>query len=191
MPYKDYELHKQKVKERYWANPEKAKAYSKAYNQRPEVKVRKLEHARKWAATDEGKAYEKSDKRRAQARKTFKDRYPKRTIETKQKALLRIIKKRASDKGLAFDLKHDKIIWPTHCPVFGTQLVYGQRAEKGAWANGASVDRINPLKGYTLDNIVVMSWRANRIKSDATVEDLEKIVSFLRMLRIPKGEQQC
>lgn len=185
MPYKDYEYHKQRVKERRLADPEKVKAYNAAYKQRPDVKERRNAQARKWAKSEAGRAYTSSPEYKARKVANFKRRYAAWTDEKKQKALLRTIKKRAKDRGISFNLEHSKIVWPTHCPVFGTPLVYGQRASKGDWANGASVDRIDPRRGYTLDNIVVMSWRANRIKCDATVVELEKLVSFMRMLSIP------
>jgi hypothetical protein len=35
-----------------------------------------------------------------------------------------------------------------------------------------SIDRIDPKKRYVKDNIIVVSMRANRIKSDATVDEI-------------------
>lgn len=43
-----------------------------------------------------------------------------------------------------------------------------------------SIDRINQDSGYTKDNIRVISWRANHIKNDATLEELEKIVAYVK-----------
>lgn len=186
MPYADYEKHKQKVKERYWANREKIAEQSRVYRAKNKDKVIANRKAYFEANKEAIRERDRSPKRRADANKAFKVRYPHRTDEDKQRALLRIIKKRALDRGISFNLEHSKIVWPTHCPVFGTPLVYGQRAAEGDWAHGASIDRLVPSRGYVLDNIVVMSWRANRIKCDATLEDLEKLVAFLRMLRPTK-----
>ena len=33
--------------------------------------------------------------------------------------------------------------------------------------------------GYTADNIRVISWRANRLKSDGTLEDFIRIAQYL------------
>ena len=41
-----------------------------------------------------------------------------------------------------------------------------------------SIDRIDPKKRYVKDNIIVVSMRANRIKSDATVDEIRKVADF-------------
>ncbi len=43
-----------------------------------------------------------------------------------------------------------------------------------------TIDRIDNTRGYTKDNVLVVSHRANSIKSDATLDELEAIVSFYR-----------
>ena len=45
-----------------------------------------------------------------------------------------------------------------------------------------SIDRIDPKKGYVKDNIIVVSMRANRIKSDATVDEIWKVADFYEKL---------
>ena len=41
-----------------------------------------------------------------------------------------------------------------------------------------SLDRIIPKKGYVYVNLVIVSDIVNRLKSDATLEDMEKILKF-------------
>ena len=41
-----------------------------------------------------------------------------------------------------------------------------------------SLDRIIPKKGYVYGNLVIVSDIVNRLKSDATLEDMEKILKF-------------
>ncbi len=53
--------------------------------------------------------------------------------------------------------------------------------------NSPSFDRIIPTRGYTKGNVIIISNRANRIKSDATVEELERVASFYRQL-IPQED---
>ena len=70
-------------------------------------------------------------------------------------------------RGLAVDV----------CPLLGVPIVYGQ----GRIApNGPSVDRKDPAKGYVIENLWVVSTRANRIKNDATSEELFRIAAALR-----------
>jgi hypothetical protein len=44
---------------------------------------------------------------------------------------------------------------------------------------GPSLDRIDSSKGYELHNIQVISWRANRIKNDATPEELRMLADYM------------
>ena len=41
-----------------------------------------------------------------------------------------------------------------------------------------SLDRIVPKKGYITGNLVIVSDIVNRLKSDASLEDMEKILKF-------------
>lgn len=43
-----------------------------------------------------------------------------------------------------------------------------------------SIDRIIPELGYVRGNIAVISMRANKLKSDATSEELERISAWMR-----------
>jgi hypothetical protein len=42
------------------------------------------------------------------------------------------------------------------------------------------VDRLDNDKGYTPDNIRVISMRANDIKSNATLDELEAVVAYVK-----------
>ena len=82
---------------------------------------------------------------------------------------------RARKKGLEFNLTEHDIVIPSHCPALGIPIF----CEGGrATANSPSLDRIDPSKGYTRDNIVVVSHRANTLKRDATVLELFLIATF-------------
>lgn len=73
-------------------------------------------------------------------------------------------------------LAFNDLEWPLICPVLGTELDYfcSVRTE-----NSVSFDRIDNDKGYIKGNVVIMSWRANRIKNDGTAEEHKKIADFL------------
>jgi len=45
-----------------------------------------------------------------------------------------------------------------------------------------SIDRKDSKKGYTPDNIWVISNRANTLKNDATIQELELLVENLKKL---------
>lgn len=82
---------------------------------------------------------------------------------------------RATATGCPFGITLDDIQIPDKCPVLGIPLSVG---ESGCHAGSPSLDRIAPAKGYVPGNIVVVSFRANTIKSDASIEELKRVVSF-------------
>lgn len=96
-----------------------------------------------------------------------------------EERLLRSVRSTAKRKGLDFDLSLEDIVIPDVCPVLGIPLDRTVGA-KGGGQNGPSIDRINNYKGYVKDNIWVISLKANRCKSDLTLEQLEKMVKVLK-----------
>jgi hypothetical protein len=62
------------------------------------------------------------------------------------------------------------------CPIFGIDLQFNST---GFRDNSPSIDRIDSLKGYTLDNIQIISWKANSIKRNASLEELILLVNYL------------
>lgn len=85
-------------------------------------------------------------------------------------------KRRAAEKGIEFDLTAEDIIIPKICPILGIKLV---RGEKGFNESSPSLDRIDNTKGYTRDNVRVISLRANKMKGYATLDEMIKIVNYM------------
>jgi hypothetical protein len=96
--------------------------------------------------------------------------------------MLAAARERAKKQGLPFSLKPSDIQIPTHCPVLGVQLV---RAERRAGPCSPSLDKIIPALGYVPGNVRVVSNRANILKRDATLEELEALVDFYSRLIAP------
>ncbi len=68
---------------------------------------------------------------------------------------------------------------PEFCPVFpDIRLRFAEG--RGRPDNIPTLDRIIPALGYIPGNVRVISMRANRLKSDATVEELEAIIAYIR-----------
>jgi len=55
-----------------------------------------------------------------------------------------------------------------------------ETAEGKVSDNSYSLDRIDPSKGYVKGNVEVISHRANTLKSNATIEELEKVIQYMR-----------
>ena len=84
---------------------------------------------------------------------------------------------RARKFNILFTINKSDIIIPEFCPVLGIKLEFGIGKKHD---NSPSLDRIDNNKGYTKDNIMVISCRANQIKNCGTAEEHEKIVNYMR-----------
>ena len=90
---------------------------------------------------------------------------------------IREAKRRATSKGLPFDITEEDIEVPEVCPLIGIPL---EISSKGHSPNSPSIDRIDCDKGYVKGNVWIVSYKANTVKSDASLEELEMLVSNLR-----------
>ena len=86
-----------------------------------------------------------------------------------------VCRKVAKELGLPFNLEEPDIVIPEFCPVLGIRLEFPSKSRTDA---SVSIDRIIPSLGYVKGNIVIVSWRANFIKSDATLEELKRLVEY-------------
>ena len=101
----------------------------------------------------------------------------KKQRKSKQdEATLSSIKKRAKQKGLAFDLEVEDILGTT-CPIFGVELKRGSKQGPSDYA--PSVDRIDNSKGYVKGNVQVLSNLANKMKANATPEQLLQFAEWV------------
>lgn len=96
--------------------------------------------------------------------------------------MLQNARTRARAAGVPFILSVQDIVVPSHCPILGLPL-FQVLGKKGGGDNSPSLDRVIPEKGYVPGNIIVISNRANRLKSDATIAELRDIASFYATLR--------
>lgn len=94
--------------------------------------------------------------------------------------LYKNIKSRCKRLNREFSIDLEDIIIPEKCPVFGFEL---KRENKQTWMSAPSVDRIDSSKGYIKGNVTVVSRRANILKRDATVEELEQLFNYYKTLR--------
>ena len=139
------------------------------------------EWSREYAASDRGREVNRK------ATKKYREKHRRRILRTsnaKRRAnyvpsMLYQARAKAKRRGLECDLDREDIIIPSHCPVFGIPLKMGDgRIEDGS----PSLDRIDNTRGYVKGNVVVVSNKVNRIKNDATIEELRRVVEFYESL---------
>ena len=88
-------------------------------------------------------------------------------------------KYRAKQKGLEFTIEQDDIVIPETCPLLRIPLIC-HRGKGSQQGNSPSLDRIDPTKGYIKGNVWVISNRANTLKNDASLQELELLVENLK-----------
>jgi len=89
-------------------------------------------------------------------------------------------KSRATKTGIEFTITESHITpLPVRCPVFDLPLDYTV-GNKFRHDLSPSLDRMDNSKGYIPGNVYVISWKANRIKSNANIHDLKKIISYMK-----------
>ena len=132
--------------------------------------------------------YLRTKQRQLDAAKAWRQANPKKFKAQKKRSrqnqlrtnyigvLLSQVKARAKKKGIPFSITKDDIVIPTHCPILGMPLI--QTNTELHKDDSPSVDRIIPSLGYIPSNVRIISWRANRIKCDATPDELRKIADF-------------
>ncbi len=157
MPYKDPEKAKEALRSWRARNPEKQKAIiaraaprERAYRQAHKEEA--AEWQRQWRANN-----------------------PRETMIINARA-------RAKKGGYPCTITVADLEWPTHCPIFGIELDYnatptGQRkhAKRDAFP---TLDKRDPFLGYTPGNVFVISYKANRLKQDATIGQLRALLRY-------------
>ena len=99
------------------------------------------------------------------------------------------LKTRNVPEGCDLDVDYLKPFDVDICPILGipmqwnTGANYGKARTEGVKTGGTlwqqddskSLDRIHCTKGYLKGNVLIVSWRANKLKANATLEELVKM----------------
>jgi len=104
---------------------------------------------------------------------TWRDKNPKKYILSRARG-------RAKIEGLPFEIEETDFEIPEYCPVF-PELRLAFSVGRGTRPdNIPTLDKIIPSLGYVPGNVAIISMRANRLKSDASLLELERIVAWVK-----------
>ena len=82
-------------------------------------------------------------------------------------------KSRAKKSGIAFTITLidvENLGVPISCPILGISLILDHSHKQSD--GSISIDRIDSTRGYEVDNIRLISWRANFLKNNATLDEM-------------------
>lgn len=133
----------------------------------------------------------KSEEERKTARRESRRRYYLKTrklkgypgsrpdlVKTKtgKESLVYAARRRAKLAGLEFSISVNDFEIPDICPITNQKLskAIGKRN-----ANSPSLDRIDNSKGYIPGNVACISWRANRLKWNGSLEEFKNLVTYM------------
>lgn len=97
--------------------------------------------------------------------------------------ILNNLKSSAKKRNIPFELTIwdlTNLSFPITCPATNMVLDYHRKI---VGPNSPSFDRIDSTKGYTIDNIIIVSFQANKMKNDGTIEQLQSISEFYNTLK--------
>jgi hypothetical protein len=120
------------------------------------------------AHIDVVRAKSRSDSTRAR-NKILRRQHPERCLYYSAKA-------RAKRYGLPFTIELSDIVIPLRCPILGIQLC---PSDKQSTNYSPSLDRIDNTKGYEKGNVAVISHKANTLKSELTLDIIEKLRRYI------------
>lgn len=148
-------------------NPE----YHRNYYLKNKEKFR--EYGRLWAKNNPDKVKKSSTLARQKRKESGKDKVTRTRWEEQNREyiLWNAAKQRAKRNNLEFNISVEDISIPDVCPYLGIPIHISSGSGRMK-PNSPSLDRIDNSKGYVLGNIQVISWKANRIKSDTSILDL-------------------
>lgn len=108
--------------------------------------------------------------------KTHKEYYDLKSRQWQKdypiKKMVTKAKQKAREKGIEFNIDVEDIIVPEFCPLLGIPLEFGAGKGSNHNPNLVSLDRIDPTKGYIKGNVQVLSLLANKMKHNASQEQL-------------------
>lgn len=151
-------------------NPEKAKeSQAKFKKNNPNYST---ESVRKWRRKN-------PEKSRKASRKNYYSRLEKLGLKVIWlENAIKNAKCRAKRRNINFNITKDDIPEiPDYCPYLGIELSFSGPYPDPAWP---TLDRIENDKGYVKGNVIVISYKANMLKSNATLEELEQLTYGVR-----------
>lgn len=128
---------------------------------------------KKYRQSDKFKTWQKEYRKKRLQEPWYHEKLKQEKRENRKKnfvtGMLKAAEKRALRYEVPFNLSKEDIVIPKVCPILEIEIIPGN---KNNYLQSPSLDRIDNSKGYTKDNVRVISSLANTMKNCATREQL-------------------
>lgn len=94
-----------------------------------------------------------------------------------EERMVEYARRRAEANGWEFTITAADVVIPKFCRVNGLKLTMPGNGP--VLDSTATIDRVNNKRGYTPDNIEVVSMKANRMKSDHDLDTLKEVADYI------------
>lgn len=156
------------------AHADELRAYNKQYRAANADKLRAQKKQHRMANADKIRK-RKQELHAASVNKDIKGTWLRKTFIR--------AKARAKKRGLPYDDKCPDLELPDVCPVLGITLIYPSALKNKRSPNSPSLDRLDNPLGYVFVNLRVISFRANALKNDAPIDELESVIKYMKISR--------
>jgi len=89
--------------------------------------------------------------------------------------IIESIRSRCKRNNIFFNIKKQDIEINIFCPLLNIPLKTNSLKKHWASMDGYSIDRIFPDKGYIKNNVICVSYKANTMKNNLSIEEIELI----------------
>jgi len=106
-----------------------------------------------------------------------------------RKVILRHAKERSKRKKLEFNLTLAYLISLKNniCPILGCEILYKSGVDN---KRSASLDRIDPNKGYVTGNVKIVSFEGNTLKNKNDIRSLLKTIKYMMNSTLPEDRPE-
>ncbi len=94
-----------------------------------------------------------------------------------KRVILREAKRRSREKNLEFNLTLEYLISLKNntCPILGHEILYRSGVDK---KRSASLDRVDPNKGYVMGNVKIVSFEGNALKNRNDFNSMVNVIKY-------------
>jgi hypothetical protein len=163
---------------------EKRRKYFSEYRSTSDFKRRRSEYRKRPDVRAKEQEYENTQYRRAQKAAATRVVYHRKLAANpkafKLRKMLIAARTRATRERLDFEITaadFPDLDYISVCPVLSIEFDW---TSSKCCAASPSIDRIDNSLGYVPGNVRLISWRANSLKSDAVIEELEAVIRYMR-----------